>query len=305
MPIYIYLSALGIIGSIPLLIWAFGGVLAQRRVSASTLTPTTVRTDLRDTVLARPATERLLDPLVERLAGFSRRLAPSGARRSLDLKIQQAGFAGRVSLDSVLVAKTALLAVFGGLGTLTWLAGPSVARLVLALLLGTLAWFAPDLILYGRAVERQRRLGEELPEVLDQMTVTVEAGLAFEAALARVVQEGGTALSEEFGRALQDIRLGVPRERALMRVIERNNSRDLKHFVLALSQADRLGVPLANVLRVLADEMREQRRTLAQEKAMKVPAKLVFPVVLCVLPALFVAILGPAFVRLFHDGILG
>jgi tight adherence protein C len=203
----------------------------------------------------------------------------------------------------VLVGKLIGVSVLGGLGLLAWLTSPSFLLLMLAIGMGLLGWFAPDIVLTGRAKERQQKLGEELPEVLDQMTVSVEAGLGFEAALARVVEEGGSVLSEEFGRSLQDIRLGVSRERALMRLLERNDSPDLKHFVLMLGQADRLGVPMANVLRVLADEMRERRRVTAQEKAMKIPAKLVFPLVLCVLPALFVAILGPALMRLFNDGL--
>lgn len=302
MPIYIYLAALAVTLSAPLVLWAIGGIRPHRNVSTNRLQ--TAETDLRQVVLTRPTSERVVAPAIEAIARRGRRLTPVGARDSIERRINQAGFAGKLTLDKVVVAKLALSCVVGGFALLVWFVDPSAIRLIVAVVLTVVVWFLPDLILYGRAAERQQRIGEELPEMLDQMTVTVEAGLGFEAALARVVAEGGTAVSEEFGRALQDIRLGVSREQALTRVIERNTSADLKHFVLALTQAERLGVPLANVLRVLSDEMRERRRVQAQERATKVPAKLVFPLVLCIMPSLFVAILGPSLIRLFDGGLL-
>jgi len=302
MPLYIYVAACSLAMAIPLVLWSLGGLRAGRAVPAVRFESRD--TDLRKVVLAQSSSERLVEPTMEALANQARRVTPKGIRDTLERRISHAGFAGRLTLDGLLVIKMALAGIVAGFGGLIWLLSPSVAGFVVTAVLSVALWFLPDLLLSGRASERQQRIGEELPELLDQMTVSVEAGLGFEAALARVVEEGGSAASEEFGWAHQDIRLGVSRENALMRVVDRSTSADLKHFVLALSQAERLGVPLASVLRVLADEMRERRRVLAQERAMKVPAKLVFPLVLCIMPALFVAILGPSLVSLFDKGFL-
>ena len=151
---------------------------------------------------------------------------------------------------------------------------------------------APDFILNSRVNQRMSEIERQLPDILDQMTVSVEAGLGFDAAMARVCQEDEGALVDELNRALQDVQLGMPRIEALKGHPRADQRPDLKHFILTLGQAERLGMPLAKVLRIQAREMRQKRRQRAEEAALKTPVKLVFPLVLCIMPALFVVILG-------------
>ena len=160
----------------------------------------------------------------------------------------------------------------------------------------------PDFLLMRRASERQDNINFELPDLLDQMTVSVEAGLGFEAAMARVSKQNSGPLAQELARTLQDIRFGVPRKDAMQRLLGRTDSPDLRHFISALTHADRLGMPLADVLRVQAGEMRKKRRLRAEEQALKIPVKLIFPLMLCIMPALFVVIIGPAIIRVVNNG---
>ena len=145
---------------------------------------------------------------------------------------------------------------------------------------------------------RTDAITRDLPDVLDQLTISVEAGLGFEAALARISAKGDSALSTEFGRMLQDIKLGVPRSDALGQLATRVGVDDLRHVVLALRQAEKLGVPLAKTLRAQSMEMREKRKFRAEEAAYKLPVKMIFPLGFCILPALFIVILGPAAIRI-------
>jgi tight adherence protein C len=163
--------------------------------------------------------------------------------------------------------------------------------------LAALGYFAPDVVLIGRAQARQQIIQRELPDVLDQITVSVEAGLGFDAALAQAGRNGKGPLAEELARTMQDVAIGVPRLKALAGLLERTDVPDLRHFVLAVKQAEQYGVPIAQVLRVQSTDLREKRRQRAEEQAMKIPVKIVFPLVFCILPALFVVILGPAGMR--------
>jgi tight adherence protein C len=167
-------------------------------------------------------------------------------------------------------------------------------------LLGCLGWFAPDLIIGRRADDRQREIERTLADALDQITVCVEAGLSFEAAVARIA-DGSGPLAEELSRVLQDIHIGIPRDGALANLLERTDVADIRSFVHAFSHGERYGIPIAKVLRAQSAEMRDKRRQRAEERAMKIPVKLVFPLTLCILPALFVVVAGPAVVRISHS----
>jgi tight adherence protein C len=135
---------------------------------------------------------------------------------------------------------------------------------------------------------------------MDQLTISVEAGLGFDAALARVSTAGQGPLAEELRRLLGEIKVGVPRREALRHLLDRTEVQELRHFVLALQQAEEYGLPVARVLRVQAAELRIKRRQRAEEQAMKVPVKIVFPLVLCIFPSLFVVLLGPAVIRVMR-----
>jgi tight adherence protein C len=138
--------------------------------------------------------------------------------------------------------------------------------------------------------------------VLDQLTVCVEAGLGFDAALNRCVANNYNALADELGRTLQDIRLGAQRATAFRNLLDRTNVPELRLFVKALMQADKAGVPLARILRIQSDEVREKRRQAAEERAMKLPVLLIMPLVLCILPSLFLVIMGPAVIVMIEEG---
>jgi tight adherence protein C len=157
-----------------------------------------------------------------------------------------------------------------------------------------IGFFGPVAMLNSRIDKRRKAMEKELPDVIDLLVISVEAGLGFDSALGRVVQNVPGEISREFSRTLQETRVGVSRTDALRNLTERTDVDDLNTFVLALIQADQFGVSIARVLRVQAEEMRIRRRQRAQERAFKAPVKLVFPLVLFIFPALFVVILGPA-----------
>lgn len=155
----------------------------------------------------------------------------------------------------------------------------------------------PDAILHARGRERQAAILKELPDTLDQLTISVEAGLGFDAALSRVAVSGTGPLAEELTRLLAEIKVGVPRSESLKKLLTRTDVYELRHFILALQQAEQFGLPVARVLRIQSGELRVKRRQRAEETAMKVPVKIVFPLVFCIFPALFVVLLGPAMIR--------
>ena len=158
-------------------------------------------------------------------------------------------------------------------------------------------YLLPDLLLSNAATNRQKRIRLELPDTLDQMTIGVEAGLGFEAAMARAGRSGDGPLAEELVRTLQEVQAGMSRADAMRGLAERNDVAELRQFVLAVRQAETYGIPIAQVLRAQAAELRVKRRQRAEEQAMKLPVKVIFPLVLCILPAIFVVVLGPAAIR--------
>jgi tight adherence protein C len=214
----------------------------------------------------------------------------SRIRRMIDVAGRPAGF----SMTRVLWAKMGLAVTATVMGVLLVAdePGPLEVLLVLGAVLG--AYHLPEAALWGRAQERQQAIARQLPDVLDQMTIAVEAGLGFEAALNRAASTGRGALAEELVRTVQDVAVGRPRRAAYDALAARTQVPDLKRFVGAVNQAETYGVPIADVLRVQADEARVKRRQRAEEQAMKVPVKVVFPLVVCILPALLIVVAGPA-----------
>jgi len=205
--------------------------------------------------------------------------------------------AGRPSLwapTRVLVAKP-LLALAVLPPALLWVVlDAAPLRILVAVLVLTIAFWAPDLLLHSRGTERRNRIAAELPDTLDQMTISVEAGLGFEAAMAKAAANGSGPLAAELTRTLQDMSIGRTRRDAYDALAERAPSPDLRRFVRAVVQADAYGISIGDVLRVQASEMRIKRRQRAEEQAMKVPVKVLFPLMLCILPVLFIVILAPA-----------
>lgn len=232
------------------------------------------------------------------LVGLARRLTPAGNVRWLDLLLARAGRPAAWPLERVLVTKLLLTAAVAGLMLLLLLGSLSGGMLLFAVAVVALAWFVPDLLLYNRGQKRRVEIQKALPDTLDQMSIAVEAGLGFEAAMAHVARNTGGALGEELIRTLQDIQVGQPRREAYRALAERSPDPDLRRFLRAVIQAEQHGVSVARVLSTQAQEMRIKRRQRAEEKAMKIPVKVVFPLVMTILPVLFIVVMGPGVINI-------
>ncbi|GHH71888.1 type II secretion system F family protein [Promicromonospora soli] len=222
-----------------------------------------------------------------------RRLTPPKAAAGLEKLLSRAGRPPAWPLERLLAAKVLLAAGAVTLSLLFATAVPGTLAVVLGIVLTLVAYFLPELLLYSRGQERSKAIGLELADTLDQMTIAVEAGLGFEAAMARAGKTGTGPLAEELVRTLQDMRMGLSRREAYDLLAIRADVKDLRRFVRAVVQADNHGIAIADVLRTQADEMRKKRRQRAEEKAMQIPVKVIFPLMLCILPVLFIVMLGP------------
>ncbi|WP_299954495.1 type II secretion system F family protein [uncultured Modestobacter sp.] len=230
-----------------------------------------------------------------------RALTPESAARRIRRMIDVAGRPATFTMTRVLWAKLVLAAAAALIGGLVLLEAPGLPAGLVGVLAVVAAYHLPQAALWGRGQERRQVIGRELPDVLDQMTIAVEAGLGFEAALSRAATTGRGALAEELVRTQHDIAAGRPRRSAYEALAARTRAPDLRRFVGAVNQADVYGIPLADVLRVQADEMRVKRRQRAEEQAMKVPVKVTFPLMVCILPALMIVVVGPAVLGLIES----
>jgi tight adherence protein C len=228
------------------------------------------------------------------LVRVAKAMTPRSTGARINRLLATAGRPAAWPLQKVVAAKLVLTLVAGLLGLLVVLAKPGAVAVVLVLVVTVVAYFVPELLLYSRGQERQQAIALELADTLDQMTIAVEAGLGFESAIARAGHNGKGPLAEELVRTLQDIAVGQPRREAYLAMAERTGVPDLRRFIRAVVQADAYGVSIADVLRTQASEMRLKRRQRAEEKAMQIPVKVIFPLILCILPTLFIVLLGPA-----------
>jgi tight adherence protein C len=249
----------------------------------------------------RPLTERLGAPLARRLGRLGILLTPAGAVARLQRHLDYAGNPPALPLPRLVPLKGVTMvigaALAAGFGALLH-AG---AGLLAGALAGAAAGFlGPDLLIYNMALKRQHQLLLSLPDVLDTLVISVEAGLAFDAAMAQVAQHGRSPMARELLRVLQEMQLGAGRAAALRALAARTTVNELRTFVTAVVQAGDLGIPIAAVLREHAREMRVRRRQRAEEIAQKVPIKILFPVLFCLFPALFVVILGPGVLQIIH-----
>jgi len=223
-----------------------------------------------------------------------RTLTPEVSARRIRRMLDVAGRPEGLTMTRLLWAKLVGTLVVALLGVLLTAAAPGPLEAVLVLAAVAAAYHLPELALWGRGQERQQAIARELPDVLDQMMIAVEAGLGFETALARAAATGKGALAQELVRTVHDVAAGRPRRAAYDALAARTQVPDLKRFVGAVNQADSYGVPIADVLKVQADEARLKRRQRAEEQAMKVPVKVVFPLIVCILPALLIVVAGPS-----------
>ena len=248
----------------------------------------------------QPLLDRAVDPLKERLTETARKYTPGGYAEKVAHKLVLAGSPKRIDVDQFLLLK--LLGAFSGplwfLGVFGLLGMSGGVGIIVFGLLWASAFLLPDVAVARRIEARQLEIRRQLPQVLDLLTISVEAGLGFDQALERTSSAVPGALSEEFTRMLQEMRIGATRADALRALDVRTDVAELRSFVLAMLQADTFGVSIARILRTQADEMRVRRRQAAQETGQKAVVKMLPPMVFCIFPAFFVVILGPAAIRI-------
>jgi tight adherence protein C len=260
--------------------------------------------DPRAQQMAAPFSERVLAPAVDQLARLGRRVTPDDQVARMARRLDLAGNPAGWEADRVLAAKVvgAIAGALVGLAAaLSLLAVPAPAVPVVAAVAGVMGWFLPNAVLLNMAQKRSERIRQDLPDALDLLTISVEAGLAFDAALAQVSQKTDGPVAEEFTRVLSEIQIGRGRMDALRALSERSDVDELRSFVTAMVQADAFGIPIGQALRVQSKEMRVKRRQRAEEKAQKVPVKILFPLMVCIMPALFVVIIGPGVISIARN----
>jgi tight adherence protein C len=258
--------------------------------------------NVRDQQLLAPMAQRALVPVLSNLTELGRRFTPVGYVDQIRKKFIQSGEGSADAVDRFLAMRVvAVVSLVPGMWfvfILNPLGFEGMMQLIVAGLVVLVAVMGPDARLNRRVQERQHELRVTLPDVLDLLTISVEAGLGFEQALDRVIHAVPGPLSDEFARMLGEVRAGSTRADAMRALEQRTATPEIRAFVLAILQADTFGVSIGRVLRAQSEEMRIKRRQLAQEKAQKAPVKMLIPMVFCIFPALFVVIIGPAAINI-------
>jgi tight adherence protein C len=300
----ILLSVLLIAAAVGVAVWAVLSQLDERQVVRESLRQLDGYEveNQRDQEMLAPLKDRALGPFVDGVTGLGRRFTPVGYVEKVKQKLVYAGMPEQSAVDRFLgirvigigIAALVFLLLFVvnllGLTGNMRLAVPGIIILVLVLY--------PDMWLNRKVEARQHEIQISLPDVMDLLVISVEAGLGFEQAIDRVVNSVPGPLSDEFSRMLGETRAGASRSDAMRAMDERCNVPELRSFVMAIIQADQFGVSIGRVLRGQADEMRIKRRQLAQERAQKAPVKMLIPMVFCIFPALFVVVIGPAIMNI-------
>lgn len=257
---------------------------------------------LEEIEMQAPFMERFLRPLASQMSRGLARMTPASAMEGTQRQLLYAGLSGRMQVSDFLgvkgfalvtgVAVGAGLAFFSGQGT--------VGFTFFLIIFGAIAYFLPDLWLRGEISRRKTLVAQALPDAIDLLTISVEAGLGFDQAIARVVSKSDNALTREFARVMQEMRIGVPRREALRAMVDRTGVDDLNAFIAAILQAEQLGASISNVLRIQAVEMRLRRRQRAEKLAHEAPIKMLFPMAFLIFPPIFVVVLGPAIPGVLH-----
>jgi tight adherence protein C len=292
----VFLGIVAAIGSVIVSNDRGGVARSLAAVEAINSAPDSMRRDL-----DLPFSERVTGPFFARLTALGRRFTPSDQSARIRRKLDLAGNPPGWDADRILAWKMLGLLVGGFAGVvIPLLFGNVLWAILFGIGLAVLGFYGPNLILYQIAYDRSARILRELPDALDLLVISVEAGLGFDAALSQVARNTKGPLAEEFFRVLQEMQLGTGRSESMRALGERTDVSDLRGFVTAMVQADAFGIPIANVLRVQAREMRIRRTQRAEETAQKVPVKILFPLIFCILPALFIVIMGPAAIQIIN-----
>jgi tight adherence protein C len=246
--------------------------------------------------------ERVLQPLQGRALAIGRRISGQDTSERIRRKLDLAGNPTGWTVDRVLSGKVigAVVGLLAGI-IFSLLFDSNTTRFVVVVVVATAGFFAPNFYLYQKAYDRSMVMGKGLADAIDLLTISVESGLGFDAAVQQVARNTEGPLAEEFSRVLKEMQIGSGRADALRALGERTNVPEVRSFVSAMVQADSFGIPIGQVLRVQSAELRVKRRQKAEEKAQQVPVKITIPLIFCILPALMVAVMGPAVINIMNN----
>ncbi|MDC0349387.1 type II secretion system F family protein [bacterium] len=261
--------------------------------------------NLHEVLLARSRSERVVKPWLEKVNTILTGATPQSRIATLHEMAVTGGISQTWTPQRIATARTISLASGLTFGLLAWRSVSGNKGILLAAIVVGVGWRGFDVYLANRARDRQEAIQGELPDIADQIAITVQAGLSFEQAIARTVDSTTGPLSEELGRFLHDVRLGMSRTEAFKGLQERADVPDMTNFVRAIAQAEKTGVSIADVLQIQADELRSKRRQRAEERAMKLPVLMLLPLVTCILPPLLMVLLGPAVLQIMENGMGG
>jgi tight adherence protein C len=258
---------------------------------------------LAEVEMSLPLFDRVVRPFLDKIGNRLSRNAAQGGTDALQEKLNLAGRPWGLNASGFLALRLLLMMLFTAIGFALALFGALTMPLFAAVPAGglILGYLAPQMVVARRIKKRQKEILLALPSALDLLTISVEAGLSFDAALTRVVEKYNNAFSRELSIMLNEVRLGRPRLEALDDVGRRCKVEELSNFIQAIIQSEQLGVGVANVLRIQSEEIRRKRRQRAEEQGQKAPLKMLFPMVGCIFPTLFIVLLGPAVIEVAHQ----
>jgi len=267
--------------------------------------PDTGSSNLHEVLLARSRSERVVKPWLAKANSILTGATPQSRLQTLHEMAVTGGISRTWTPQRIATARTISLASGLTFGLLAWRGVEGRMGYLLAIIVFGVGWRGFDVYLTNRARARQEAIQQELPDIADQIAITVQAGLSFEQAIGRTVDSTEGPLSEEMGRFLHDVRIGMSRKDAFRGLQERADVPDMTNFVRAIAQAEKTGVSIADVLQIQADELRTKRRQRAEERAMKLPVLMLLPLVTCILPPLLMVLLGPAVLQIMENGLGG
>lgn len=253
-----------------------------------------------DNILSEPFTDRIIKPAYQKIISFIGKATPYQISEGLERTISYAGRPNNINVNRFIAIQIMLATILSCILYLFYNSVGNKPNPLLLIIMGILGFMIPLYILKAKARDRQIKIQRSLPDMLDLLFISVEAGLGFDMALKRTIEKLSGPLSEEFNRALDEISKGKEREDALRGVVHRTGVDDISTFISAVIQSEQLGSNIANMLRIQSSSMRRKRRQRAEELAMKVPIKMLFPLVFFIFPALFIVILGPAAIRIIN-----
>jgi len=301
-----------VIVAVALIFMAFSVVLLRR----SEEDPLTARIDefaareeivsIEEIELSLPISDRIFLPIIRRISEFLIRLTPQTTVERTSRMLELAGNPRNMSAAEFLILRGVSTVFLGGLFFLmmTRFGVDLNRRLLYTLLTAVLGYFLPVLLLRSMIDRRKEAIIKKLPDALDLMTICVDAGLTFNAAMQKVDEKWDDPLAQEFGRVIYEMQLGKSRRQALRDMTERMDVPDVTSFIAAILQADQLGVGIGKVLRIQAEQMRIRRRQRAEEKAQQAPVKMLFPMVFLIFPSIFIVLLGPALFQVLRNDAL-